>query len=248
MAFAELHKRSAHHLKTAHHSTSKDKFTGATDLCEQDAASLRCSLKKLEESNSDLKKQIEGIVSSNNELKDRLARQENILTDVDQSMKGRLEKPDGNAPSPSGVNMPTVLGILGLVYFLFRSRYAGLANLASIVNVERSIGEGNDDTGPGLFKFHGIDKVDLDNANIKPKHLAYLVSNFTAGRIYDQGRLLPGFVKWPKWSVFSFGKRHYRYKMLENINDETWGLIKKMMIEDRYITALDKTRDDIKRK
>jgi hypothetical protein len=36
--------------------------------------------------------------------------------------------------------------------------------------------------------------------------------------------------------------------MLENINDETWGLIKKMMIEDRYITALDKTRDDIKRK
>jgi hypothetical protein len=81
------------------------------------------------------------------------------------------------------------------------------------VRVERSLAE-----VPGAFRFHGITDADLIAADVTAGELAYLVANFTAGRIHDTAAY--SMLKRP------FGKQNYRYKMLEKPSTQrAWELI-----------------------
>lgn len=243
ISFADFDKGDVHNPKIARHASSQGKLARALDSCEQGATSIHCMIKALEESNLNLKNQIESLTSSNKELKAKLESQETISTNSYKAIIGRLEKLESSWIAYISLG----ISLLSLLYYFVRARYATLANLGPIVNVERSIGENKDDEDE-LLKFHGINKGMLQKAGINTKQLAYLVSNFTAGRIYDQSSRLWPFFKKPSWLVRGFDKNHYRYKMLQQEETQNaWELIKVMMIEDGYIVALEKTLKKIKK-
>lgn len=128
-----------------------------------------------------------------------------------------------------------ILGFLLPYLFYFRKvlKHARLTSLSSTVSVERSLAE-----VPEAFRFHGISQADLDEAGITDKELAYLVANFTAGRIHDAAAYT--------MSNKPFDKLNYRYKMLEQLaTRNAWMLILRMMTEDKYIRRLQKTKDKI---
>lgn len=132
-------------------------------------------------------------------------------------------------------------GLLGglvssaLTFFLYQKtalKHARLASLSSVVPVERSVADAK------AFCFHGITDKAIREAGITEQQLAYLVANFTAGRIHDTGAYN---AKKP------FGKSNYRYKMLEQSKtQDAWELILQMMTEDDYIKKLQRTMDKIK--
>jgi hypothetical protein len=107
-----------------------------------------------------------------------------------------------------------------------------LANLASIVQVERSIG--NIETH--AFRFHGITAHEMKAAGVTKEELAYLVASFTAGRIYDA-------CVFPEASMTeALDIRHYRYKMLaQEDTRKAWPLIARMMTGNEYIEKLELT-------
>lgn len=111
-----------------------------------------------------------------------------------------------------------------------------LANLSSIVQVERSIGK----IDTNAFRFHGITKEEIDDAKLSKEELAYLVASFTAGRIYDA-------CVYPEASMSeSLPDYHYRYKMLaQEDTRNAWPLIARMMTCDAYVTKLELTIDKI---
>ena len=121
-----------------------------------------------------------------------------------------------------------------LTYFLYHRtalKHARLASLSSVVTVELSAATAH------AFRFHGITDADLKAANITEDQLAYLVANFTAGRIHDSMTNEP------------FGEKNYRYKMLAQPETQrAWSLILKMMTEDEYIVRLQSTKDEIEKK
>lgn len=113
---------------------------------------------------------------------------------------------------------------------------ATLSNLASIVQVERSIGE----IETNAFRFHGIEESEIEAAGVSKKELAYLVASFTAGRIYDACVFQEDSMAEP------LPNYHYRYKMLAQpdiIN--AWPLIARMMTGDKYIKKLELTIGEI---
>lgn len=133
-------------------------------------------------------------------------------------------------------NYQTILALLLtlFLYYKIQLRYARLLNLSSIVNIERSLGE----MMTNGFRFHGITEQDIANAGLKKEELAYLVANFTAGRIYD----VSSYTMW--WGTFK--EDNYRYKMLaQEDTRKAWHLIVRMMTADSYIHKLERTKDKI---
>lgn len=134
----------------------------------------------------------------------------------------------------------TIVAVL-LAYLLFQLhqlRYAKLTNLSAIVQVERGLG--NIDSNDS-FRFHGIMDSEITAANLSKEELAYLVANFTAGRIYDVG-------KYPMW-FGTYSEDNYRYKMLARKETrDAWPLIVRMMTRDSYIRKLERTMKRIERK
>lgn len=132
----------------------------------------------------------------------------------------------------------TILGFMltWICYYFFQLRYARLLNLSSIVPIEMSLGymERNG------FIFHGIKDEEMMAINITRAELAYLVANFTAGRIYDVSTYLC------PWGTFP--EDNYRYKMLaQKKTRDAWGLILKMMTEDGYVRKLNRTKHKIQK-
>lgn len=77
----------------------------------------------------------------------------------------------------------------------------------------------------------------MERAGVTKEELAYLVANFTAGRIYDVG----------VYHMFTtYKSNNYRYKMLSQPETRrAWPLIVKMMTVDKYILKLQRTKDRI---
>lgn len=118
--------------------------------------------------------------------------------------------------------------LVSSIYYNRRMRYARLTNLSSIVQIEYSLRD-----IPLAYRFHGITQKEIRKAGITPQELAYLVANFTAGRIYDVS----------SYSMAShFTEDNYRYKLLQQPSTRrAWPLIKRMMTEDKYIKKLERT-------
>lgn len=101
------------------------------------------------------------------------------------------------------------------------------------MQIERSLG----DMETNGFRFHGITDQEISDAKLTKKELAYLVANFTAGRIYDVSSY---------FMMGTFPKKNYRYKMLAQAETrDAWHLIVRMMTADSYIRKLERTMNKI---
>jgi hypothetical protein len=209
----------------AHHNQDVGKQITELQSVQKTLTSLQLSVKTSEELQLNLTKQVESLNKANNELQGKIQ---------------GLEKDINDNTSNFAFVLSVVNFILTILYYRERSRYATLANLAPIVSVERSLGEeGLEDA---FSKFHGINEDEIDSAGVTRKELAYLVSNFTAGRIYDVGKY-----RWQRNKAFE--DTNYRYKMLRQASTRrAWPLILKMMTSDHYIKQLQLTFDEIERK
>jgi len=104
-----------------------------------------------------------------------------------------------------------------------------LSNLASVSDIELMIAD-----HPQLLEFHGISSQELEVAQVSGREVAYLLSSFTAGRMYysaDKAR-----------SVKPFERESYRYSMLKSPQTRrAWPIIRKMMEPDSYRDKIDIT-------
>jgi len=99
---------------------------------------------------------------------------------------------------------------------------AELASLSHVVNIEQTLGQ-----IPTALKFHGITPKEMNEADIEPKELAYLLSSFTAGEIYH------GTKAQKKMKTFEVGS--YRYRMCKSeATRKAWPIIKRMMNPSIY--------------
>jgi hypothetical protein len=131
-----------------------------------------------------------------------------------------------------------IIAIISLVHTIISSRRqeftAGrLNNLAAISDIERMIAD-----NPQILELHGVSLQELEQSGITSNEIAYLLSSFTAGRLYyssnDGGTVSP----------FEVGS--YRYNMLSSHRTrKAWPIIKKLMEPGKYRDKIDITIKEI---
>ncbi|MDO9528330.1 MAG: hypothetical protein Q7J27_04130 [Syntrophales bacterium] len=110
-----------------------------------------------------------------------------------------------------------------------RMNAAELASLSHVVNIEQTLGQ-----IPTALKFHGITPEEMEEADIEPKEVAYLLSSFTAGGIYH------GTKAQKKIKTFEVGS--YRYDMCKSeATRKAWPIIKRMMNPSNYRDKINAT-------
>lgn len=106
---------------------------------------------------------------------------------------------------------------------------AMIANQQSIIMVERDVAR-----IPTVLKFHGVDKKELDDLEVSPEELAYVLSSFTANAMLDRARQTNDKDPFPPGS--------YRYAMLKaEPTRKLWPILKRLMHQDSYIDKIEAT-------
>ncbi len=131
-----------------------------------------------------------------------------------------------------------VVSIISVTYTIISSKkqeftISRMNNLAAITNIEQMIAD-----NPQLLELHGIAMTQLEQSGITSKELAYLLSSFTAGRMYyspnDGGHITP----------FDIGS--YRYNMLKSTRTrKAWPILKQLMEPGNYRDKIDLTIKEI---
>jgi len=123
----------------------------------------------------------------------------------------------------------TVTAVWTLRHNREQVQFARLANVTSIIEVERSLG-----SVPAALRFHGITEQSLRDAGVTAEEFAYLVSNCSATGVYHNfSREDPN---------EPFAVDSYRYSMCATPEfRRAWPLVRSMLNKGIFVGRMDAT-------
>jgi hypothetical protein len=122
-----------------------------------------------------------------------------------------------------------ITGIWTLRHARDQAQAARLANITSIVNIERSLGN-----VPTALRFHGITKDALAEVGITAEEFAYLLGSCSATSVYHNSS--------GEDPTRPFAAGSYRYTMCAAADfRRAWPLVKRMMNQGTFVSRMDAT-------